>query len=131
MPYGCRVLLIEDEKAIRLPVARVLSQSGYVTITPGEGLEALRLKLGPLPCLIILNTASPKSGGTRWLGIVRADPRTAGLPVITISSQAAPKRLEGVDIALGRPLEAVALIAAVEVACYGHEHRGTAYHPAP
>jgi DNA-binding response OmpR family regulator len=128
MPLGCRVLLIEDERAVRLPVAKVLSRSGYVPIVPGSGFDTLRLKLGPLPCLIILNIASPKAGGTRWLGMVRADPRTAGLPVITISSQAAPSRLEGVDIALGSPLETVSLIAAVEVACYGHDHRSAPQH---
>ncbi len=127
MPTGCRVLLVEDEKAPRLPIRDLLSDSGYVTTTATEGADLPGKYADSLPCVVLLNLLPAKASGARLLDIVRASPRTAGLPVIAIGG--VPRELGGVAMALGRPLEPVALIAAVEVACYGHHHSPTAQPP--
>jgi signal transduction histidine kinase/ActR/RegA family two-component response regulator len=85
------ILYIEDNRANIEVVARYLRPRTNIvfrSVLTGEaGLEAA---LHGLPDLILLDMHLPDIGGEEVLGRLRAEPATAGIPVIVLSAEASP-----------------------------------------
>jgi two-component system cell cycle sensor histidine kinase/response regulator CckA len=81
---GERILLVEDEPALRTGTARLLTARGYEVVVAANGAEALDLLLGGAPVDVVLSdVAMPEMRGdelARELTVVRP-----GLPVILVS----------------------------------------------
>jgi len=62
---GPRILLVEDEPALRRLLARLLRLSGFVVIEAADGLEALQLasRQDGEPGLLISDVVMPRMGG--------------------------------------------------------------------
>lgn len=80
------ILLIEDSRFLRLANERILSKAGYKVITAADGEDALDQLEREDPDLILLDMLLPKMGGELVLQALRRNRRTAGIPVIVISS---------------------------------------------
>lgn len=83
MPEGT-LLIVDDDPGLRDAMAAVLDQGGYTTQQAGNGEEALKL-LRDCPESfdgIVLDWKMPKMDGLEALRRIKADPRTAPLPVI-------------------------------------------------
>jgi CheY-like chemotaxis protein len=80
------VLLIDDSKFLRRANELSLAKSGHQIITASDGEEGLRLARAKLPDVIVLDMLLPKLGGTQLLEFLKADPSTAKIPVIVLSS---------------------------------------------
>ncbi len=81
-----KVLLVEDSKFLRVATERALIQAGYEVSSAGDGELGLRLAREQLPSLILLDMMLPKVSGPQLLQALKQDPRTAGIPVIVLSS---------------------------------------------
>jgi EAL domain-containing protein (putative c-di-GMP-specific phosphodiesterase class I) len=115
-PRG-RILLVEDQPALRRGYARILENAGYVVIQAADGLRAtVALATGCFD-LILTDVTMPGMSGTQLLRAVRA--REMDVPVLLIT--ASPTVESAVDAiqhgAVGyliKPVSPADLIAAVE-----------------
>ena len=80
------VLVVDDDVAVRRPMARLLELEGFDVIEAGNGQEALtclRTELGI--AVIVLDLRMPVMDGWAFRTRQRADPLVAHIPVIVIS----------------------------------------------
>jgi two-component system cell cycle response regulator DivK len=80
------VLLIDDSKFMRRANELAISKSGYGVLTAADGDEGLRVAHDKIPDVIVLDMMLPKLSGPQLLHALKQDPRTAGIPVIVLSS---------------------------------------------
>jgi CheY-like chemotaxis protein len=83
---AAKVLLVEDSKFLRMVNERVLTKAGYEVSTAADGEEALRVANEKLPDVILLDMLLPKLSGPEVLRALKANPSTAGIPVIVLTS---------------------------------------------
>ena len=110
-----RVLVIEDDRAIREAVAEVLSMEGYVVTEAGNGVEGLREARARPPSLIVLDLMMPTMNGWQFREAQRQDPALADIPVIVLSaySDMAGPRLD-VAARFPKPFDVVTLLLAID-----------------
>lgn len=80
-----RVLVIEDDLAIRRGVAAALRHAGFEPLEAGDGVAGERLALAEPVCLVLLDLTLPLRDGHAVLSAIR-DARP-GLPVILITAR--------------------------------------------
>ncbi len=80
------VLLIDDSKFMRRANELAVSKSGYGVLIAADGEEGLRVAHDKIPDVIVLDMMLPKISGLQLLQALKQDPRTAGIPVIVLSS---------------------------------------------
>lgn len=114
-----RILLVEDDAAIREGVADGLAFEGYQADGVANGLEALEWleREGP-PAVVVLDLLMPVMNGAQLLATLRADPRWAGVPAVLMSA-ALPggESLPKADAYLHKPFDLSDLLAAVSRWC--------------
>lgn len=81
-----RVLVVEDnERSLKL-ACDVLQLHGYSTLTARTGAEAVVVAATQQPGLVLLDVALPDMDGVETLSALRANPRTAALPVVAVTA---------------------------------------------
>jgi CheY-like chemotaxis protein len=110
-----RVLIIEDDVAIRESIAEVLELEGYSVSEAGDGREGLRKASEAAPNLIILDLMMPGMNGWQFREAQKADPELAGVPVVVLSAVATEpwSDMEDVSARFPKPFNVGALLAAV------------------
>lgn len=81
--FNHRILVVDDEAAIRAAAEALLSTQGYEVITAVDGFDGLVQLRRSLPDLIISDLSMPNMSGFEFLSVVRK--RFPQLPVIAIS----------------------------------------------
>lgn len=82
-----QVLIIDDDPAIRDVFCRLLAKERFRSTSSDSASEASRkLNLGKFH-LILLDVALPGIGGIDFCKALRADPRTASIPLILMSAR--------------------------------------------
>jgi CheY-like chemotaxis protein len=109
-------LVVDDAPDIRLLADLVLSMAGFTVRAASSGSEALRaLAGGDLPDIVLLDVQMPDVDGWETLSRLRADPRTADLPVVLCTVKGLPEDTLkgwslGCDGYLGKPFDIGALV---------------------
>ena len=85
MTAGASVLVVEDDRSLRLGLARVLERAGYLVSTAIRGEEALKAIRESPPDLVILDLMLPGLDGTYVLKKARQEGFQA--PVIILSAR--------------------------------------------
>jgi CheY-like chemotaxis protein len=99
-----RVLIVEDDARIREALAECVASLGVEVLTSADGAGGLaKLGRGRLPDAILLDLA-PRLGGRDFLGALRANPATAGIPVVAMSATGAAPDLP-VSASLEKPFD--------------------------
>jgi CheY-like chemotaxis protein len=83
-----RVLLVEDTPYLRYAFGQLLRMHGYDVREATDGREALDCLAEFHPQLILTDLMMPVMGGLELIGRLRADPRTATIPVVAITADA-------------------------------------------
>ena len=96
-----RVLIAEDEPDIRDLLAFHLEREGFEVARAATGDEALRQVSASVPDLLLLDLMLPLVNGLDVCRRLRADPRTASLPIVMLTA-----RGEELDRVLGLELGA-------------------------
>ena len=115
-----RLLLIEDDFALRAHLAELLMQEGYYVGCAADGSEAVRrLQREPLPAAILLDIMLPHVNGVEFR---EAQMRTSGLrsiPTIAITSMRDTGQLQSLGFAaiLKKPIEFEALTKTLARVC--------------
>lgn len=90
------VLVADDDADIRSLVRYRLESSGYDVITACDGEEALRLADEHTPSLAIVDVMMPKVDGLEVVRRLRANPKSARMPIILLTARA-----QEMDVARG------------------------------
>jgi CheY-like chemotaxis protein len=111
-----RILLVEDDHAIRETIAELLEEEGYGVTCAANGAEALELLSAPeVPSLILLDLMMPVMTGWELREALREDPRLASIPVVVISASRSSETADGIEAAayLAKPFDALRLLDTV------------------
>lgn len=82
-----RVLLIEDDKFLRLACEASLRQRGFEVSSAVDGVEGLRLATTPpFAHVVLLDLLMPKMTGIEVLRALKKDAATASIPVVILSN---------------------------------------------
>ncbi len=81
-----KILLVDDSKTMLRENQRVLTEAGYEVVCAEDGLSAFKLAREHMPDVILLDMILPKMSGPDVLKALKADARTADIPVIVLSS---------------------------------------------
>ena len=83
---GKTILYAEDNEFNRKIVRQALSRTTYRLIEAEDGEAAVTMAGEALPDLILMDVQLPKLSGLEATRRLRADPRTAAIPVIIVTS---------------------------------------------
>ena len=123
---GARILVVEDND-LNLKLFRdVLGAAGYTTVAATSGGRAVELATEHEPDLVIMDVRMPHLDGVAALALLRADDRTASIPVLAVTAQAMQGDRErflaaGFDGYLSKPLDIRELVDAVRQHCEAPE----------
>jgi two-component system cell cycle response regulator DivK len=89
------VLVVEDYQDAREMYAAYLSFSGYRVAEATNGVEAIEKTIELLPDIILMDLALPKMDGWEATRRLKADARTAHIPVVALTGHALAGISEG------------------------------------
>jgi len=69
-----KILIVEDEKGLRLPLVTVLKNEGFNVLEANNGEEGLQMALETHPDLMIIDIVMPVLDGISMLKKLREDP---------------------------------------------------------
>ena len=110
------VLVIDDDAAVRDVMMRVLLAEGINPVTASESLEGIEVARKLHPDLIVLDVLMPRVDGWSVLGILKADPELADIPVImqTVRDDRDMAFLLGAADYVVKPIESERFLAAIQ-----------------
>ena len=113
------MLVVEDDPGVAALLVAVLAGAGYAPTTTDSALGAVALARRLRPAVVLLDLGLPYRSGGALLGDLKADPATAGIPVLVVSAlaEALPPALRALAAAvLGKPFGTAAVLEAVRAA---------------
>ena len=117
-----RVLVVDDDAAIRRLIMAALKRDGYEFLEAPNGRDALELMRSERPQVVVLDLMMPLVSGWDVLQERLGDPVLSKIPVIIISANREPELAKAVDQGicafLPKPFDISALSALVR-ACVG------------
>jgi CheY-like chemotaxis protein len=90
-----RVLLVDDYPDAREMYSEYLQYSGFEVIEAGNGMEALQRAAETAPDIILMDLSLPVMDGWEATRRLKADPRTAQIPVVALTGHALAGISEG------------------------------------
>jgi DNA-binding response OmpR family regulator len=94
-----KVLVVEDEQALRDMYALWLKKAGYAVDTAEDGVQAVERTVHGAYDLVLLDVLLPKKDGFEVLSEIRRNPKTKDLKVIILSSLDQDfERQKGIDL---------------------------------
>jgi CheY-like chemotaxis protein len=81
-----KILIIDDEKLIRLTTNILLKQHNIEALCAASGQEGISLAQQDKPDLILLDIMMPVMDGWEVLAALRGDPQTAPIPVVIFTA---------------------------------------------
>jgi len=103
------ILIVEDnDKNLKL-VRDVLQVKGYATVEAGNAEDGIVLARERKPDLILMDIQLPGMSGIDAIGVLRADPATAAIPVVAVTASVMPQDRNkiteaGFDAYVGKPI---------------------------
>jgi chemosensory pili system protein ChpA (sensor histidine kinase/response regulator) len=113
------VLVVDDSLTVRRLTRRLLARSGYRVREAKDGVDALSQMQDEAADLVVLDLEMPRMDGYELMRQMRANPRTALIPIVVVSSRLADKHRRrafesGAAAFFGKPYPEDALLACVE-----------------
>jgi two-component system, OmpR family, response regulator len=89
-----KVLIIDDEPDVRSVARLSLGRVGGMEVVelPG-GREAVAVAKSEAPDVILLDLMMPEMDGVATFEALRAEPRTAGIPIVFVTAKAMPDEI--------------------------------------
>lgn len=116
------VLVVDDRAVNREFFTTLLGYQGYRVLEAGDGAEALSLIKNDRPQLVISDILMPTMDGYEFVRRLRADPETAGIPVIFSTAHYLDREARSLAAACGvlytisKPAEPEAVLSTVDAA---------------
>jgi CheY-like chemotaxis protein/CRP-like cAMP-binding protein len=115
-----KILVLEDDEAVRLPIVDLLEAHNYEVITAEDGQKGIELAGSSKPDLILSDIMMPNVDGYGVFEALQQDPLTAVIPFIFLTAKAEMTDLRrgmnlGADDYLTKPFDEVELLDAIEM----------------
>jgi CheY-like chemotaxis protein len=122
------ILVVDDEKPVREFLVAAFGQAGHEVLEAWHGRQALAIihESSTRPDLVISDVMMPLVGGVELCRLLRADPSTAGIPIVLMS--AAHRQAStgaAADAVIGKPFDLDTLEALVH-RLLSTRHKGAA-----
>ncbi|MFF0000168.1 SpoIIE family protein phosphatase [Streptomyces avermitilis] len=116
-PHRARLLVVDDNADMRAYLTQLL-QPDYDVLVAADGRAALETALAQPVELVLSDVMMPRMDGFELVRALRADPRTARLPIVLLTARAGEEesvqgRQAGADDYLAKPFSARQLLARV------------------
>jgi len=112
-----RILVADDDPQMRRLIKSVLQREGFEVVEAVDGLDALEAVERSRVDLVILDLEMPRLDGLGVLEELRAQMRTASLPVIVLTAQHGESEEKALDLGaqdyLTKPVQTRSLVARV------------------
>ncbi len=108
------LLVIEDEAMILDMLHMALDMEGYTVLEATDGQAGLARALDAQPDLILTDIMLPVMDGHALGRQLRADPRTAHIPVIAMSAAYRPQDGDAFEAVLAKPFQIHSLLAVIQ-----------------
>jgi DNA-binding response OmpR family regulator len=84
-----RVLIVDDSRAARDRLRRIVAEAGFLPVEASSAEEAFRLALADPPDVAVVDHLMPGTSGALLVRLLKAsaDPRVAQVPVVGISGR--------------------------------------------
>ena len=89
-----KILVVEDNEAVRDILARILEILGYVPVLARHGKEGLEKAIAEKPNLIVMDLLMPIMDGWETARALRAIPETKNIPISAITALSRPRELK-------------------------------------
>ena len=114
-----RVLLIDDEDALRELMAEILRAEGHETLEAATGVAGVEAVRSQRPDLVLCDVNMPQMDGYAVLEAVRSDPQLASMPFLFLTGLGEQHHVRagmslGADDYLTKPIAPQDLVAAVD-----------------
>ena len=114
-----KILMIEDDPNLSETIGDIFETEGYKVVTAVDGSEGLRKVKEDKPDLLILDIMLPDMDGIEVCRYLRADPKTAHLPIIMLTARTLPEEQKigfetGADDYLAKPVGPSELLTRVK-----------------
>ena len=118
-----KILVVDDAATARTLETMILTVSSYEVVAARDGLEGLEKARLEKPDLILLDLMMPRMDGLEVCKRIRAEPGTASIPIIMVTSRGEESVAEtslacGCNELVTKPIEATELLAKVR-SCLG------------
>lgn len=107
-----RVLVVDDTASIRFLIRTNLELAGFDVDEAVDGVDCLEIlsRTHDLPDAITVDVMMPRMDGVATVTAIRADPRTAEIAIIMVSTQGHPADIQrgmdaGVDAYITKPFD--------------------------
>ncbi|MFN2607658.1 MAG: response regulator transcription factor [Acidimicrobiales bacterium] len=120
-PQRTRVLVVDDDPVI-LELLRINFEiEGFDVVSAADGQEGLERATADQPDVVLSDIMMPRLDGLQLLARLKADPATAGLPVVLLSAKAQTAEVErglalGADDYVTKPFDPLELLDRVTAA---------------
>ncbi|HTK04548.1 MAG TPA: response regulator [Candidatus Eisenbacteria bacterium] len=81
-----KVLIIEDEPALRDIYSTKLKIDGFEVLEATDGVEGFEAAIQQSPAIVLLDVVLPIKDGFEVLKDLKANPKTRGIPVVILSN---------------------------------------------
>ncbi len=113
-----RILIIEDNMDNHELIRFFLERDGYDTFLAMTGPEGLQAAIKQLPDLVIVDLALPLMDGWDVTRGIKAEPKTALIPVVAVTARTMPldrsrAMMAGCDEYIAKPIDFTALLRVV------------------
>jgi CheY-like chemotaxis protein len=83
-----KILLVEDNEMNRDMLGRRLRRSGFCVCVAIDGPSGVMMAASEAPDLILMDVALGEMDGWEATRLIKADPKTAGIPIIALTAHA-------------------------------------------
>lgn len=83
-----KILVVDDSVTVSAIIASTLRKEGYAVIEAADGVEGLKMAMSEKPDLIISDSVMPRMDGFTMMRSIKANPATASIPAILLTSKA-------------------------------------------
>ena len=113
-----KILIIEDEEAVRENILDLLEAENFETIAAANGRIGVHLAISEVPDLILCDMMMPELDGYGVLTALRQDPSTATIPFIFLTAKSAKSDFRqgmnmGADDYITKPFTRAELLSAI------------------
>ncbi|SDI91524.1 Response regulator receiver domain-containing protein [Paraburkholderia steynii] len=110
------ILLVDDDVKILRPLRVILEAEGYDVLTAEDGEAAVAVTAFGRPDLIVTDWMMPGVDGAELCRRVRADPATAGIPIVVLTAASGPYPVEAPwNVLLRKPTPIARLLDVIAI----------------
>jgi CheY-like chemotaxis protein len=109
---GKWILVVDDDPDVRLMFKLIFESAGYQVSEARNGIAALILIRDSPPDLVVTDMVMPGMDGKELIDRIRADERTAKVPILAVSGYPLSReQASGADAVLSKPIDRPGLLA--------------------